>query len=68
MQKINLNFFKKNIAAIQAYNEKIKQKEKLKYYKKFDLFKNFCNIFKIEIDNFDFFSIMYYDFILFIFK
>ena len=53
MQKINLNFFKKNIAAIQAYNEKIKQKEKLKYYKKFDLFKNFCNIFKIEIDNFD---------------
>ena len=44
MQKINLNFFKKNIAAIQAYNEKIKQKEKLKYYKKFDLFKNFCNI------------------------
>ena len=38
MQKINLNFFKKNIAAIQAYNEKIKQKEKLKYYKKFDLF------------------------------
>ena len=53
MQKINLNFLKKNIAAIQAYNEKIKQKEKLKYYKKFDLFKNFCNIFKIEIDNFD---------------